>query len=217
MSHSLRDTNDWYKRVDPLAIVDPSLIKFIHANAGTKVLDLGCGPGGYSGSLNKLGHSCFALDINECYVEIASTLGVNAAVYDGRTIPLDDNSVDTVIAIEVLEHVADPAQLVREIARVTKTNFIASVPNCTKDFGAAPVVFDHMLDIDHKHFFTTNSLRELLTTQFAHVAIHQAMPVDEMLGDAIFPSYLARLYRGLLRLRLATPSRYFRLLANARL
>ena len=39
-------------------------------------------------------------------------------VYDGRTLPFDDGSFDTVISVQVLEHTPDPQRLVDEMARV---------------------------------------------------------------------------------------------------
>ena len=39
-------------------------------------------------------------------------------VADGRALPLRDKSVDVVLLMEVLEHVADPLRLLRECARV---------------------------------------------------------------------------------------------------
>jgi SAM-dependent methyltransferase len=41
-------------------------------------------------------------------------------LYDGKTLPFDGGSFDTVISTEVLEHTPDPAALVGEIARVLK-------------------------------------------------------------------------------------------------
>jgi SAM-dependent methyltransferase len=213
----LRDTNAWYEDLDPLSIVDPTLIEFIHANAGLRILDFGSGPGGYSRRLNDLGHSCCAIDINRKYVGMARALGVEAVCYDGCTIPLADKSVDTVIAIEVLEHLADPARLVSEIERVACRNFIATVPNCTQNFGGAPVVFDHMLDADHKNFFTIKAFRDVLSTAFPKIEIRQIVPVNESLATAILPGWLSLLYKFALKTRVARQSHYFRLLAHATL
>ncbi len=50
--------------------------------------------------------------------------------FDGRNIPLDDNSVDTAMATEVLEHCSEPDHLLREIRRVLKPEglFFFTVP-----------------------------------------------------------------------------------------
>ncbi len=51
--------------------------------------------------------------------------------YDGRNIPLADGSVDFAVSFEVLEHVKEEAQILAELARVTRPGGILamSVPN----------------------------------------------------------------------------------------
>jgi SAM-dependent methyltransferase len=50
--------------------------------------------------------------------------------YDGRTLPFEDGSFDTVINIQVLEHTPDPRNLVHEMSRVLKDDglLILSAP-----------------------------------------------------------------------------------------
>jgi len=60
----LRNTNDWYEDRDPLSVVDDELIDILHRAAGGRVLDLGCGLGGYSARLRAFGHACVGLDVN---------------------------------------------------------------------------------------------------------------------------------------------------------
>ena len=47
---------------------------------------------------------------------------------DATTLPFPDDSFDLVLAIEVLEHVADPDCALAELARVCSGTFVASVP-----------------------------------------------------------------------------------------
>jgi len=47
---------------------------------------------------------------------------------DVRRLPFPDDSFDLVLAIEMLEHVADPVQALREIARVARGPVVLSVP-----------------------------------------------------------------------------------------
>ena len=91
------------------------------------------------------------------YVERARALGVDApTLYDGVRLPLDDDAVDTVFLLEVLEHLEDPAALLREARRVARRNVLVTTPNCTQSFGRVPVEFSHMLDVDHRQFFTVD-------------------------------------------------------------
>ena len=99
-----------------------------------------------------------ALDINEEYVEAAG-IGVRADRYDGERLPLADGAVDTVIMVEVLEHLDAPGDLLDEAARVAGRNVLVTTPNCTQRFPAATIEFSHMLDVDHRRFFTESSAR----------------------------------------------------------
>jgi ubiquinone/menaquinone biosynthesis C-methylase UbiE len=213
-SSGLRDTQTWYLDVDPLKIVDQSLVEYVFHHGGHELLDLGCGLGGYAKTLQSRGRNVIALDVNEKYVEIAKRLGVDARLYDGRRIPLDDKSVDTIFMVEVMEHIANPELLIAELHRVARRNLIVTVPNCTQTF-SAPLVFHHMLDVDHKTFFTIGSLRELLSPPFRDVQITQVMPIDSTLAGEFLPPWLLRVWRAAHKRGFIKDRFYFRLIANA--
>ena len=214
MNDRLRNTTRWYEGRDPLSVVDGGLIEIIHRGAGHRVLDLGCGLGGYAARMQQLGHDCAAIDINPVYVDRARSLGVDATLYDGAVIPFPDASFDTVFAVEVLEHVADSAALVREVGRVARGGFIATVPNCTQRFPDGSVVFEHMLDSDHKNFFTVESLTRLLASDFDSVRVEQIAPVDAALAQVLLPRTLYKAYRVGQKLGLLKPRQFFRLVAH---
>ncbi len=73
---------------------------------------------------------------------------------DGHELPLRDASVDTVLSLEVLEHVPDPDRCVAETARVLRPGgrFLMTVPM------VSPL---HQLPFDFRRF-TPNGLRELM-------------------------------------------------------
>jgi SAM-dependent methyltransferase len=210
-----RDTRTWYRGTDAMAQVDYSLVDFVQQHGGPRVLDLGCGLGGYSKALGERGFDVTGLDVVPEYVERARSLGVIADLYDGDRIPLEDDAVDTVILFEVIEHLEDPARLLREARRVARRNVLISTPNCTQGFGPAPIEFNHMLDVDHKQFFTVDSLRELLEDVFGSCVVEQAIPIDRELAGLVLPRPLRPLYRWLDRAGWVRPRYFFRLRARA--
>lgn len=211
----LRDTLNWYLDVDPLAVVDRSLMNYVLENSGEELLDLGCGLGGYAKLLADRGRKVVAIDTNEKYVGIARKLGIDAHLYDGHKIPLADKSVDTVFMIEVMEHIPQPELLLPELRRVTRKNVIITVPNCTQSF-KSPIAFTHMLDIDHKNFFTQDTLRELLSREFREVEVNQVAPVDSAIAAELLPRWAFRVWRTASKLGLLKDHYYFRLIANAK-
>ena len=215
MPRGPRDSRSWYLDADPLEQVDYSLVDFAAAHAGHEVLDLGCGLGGYSLELGKRGFAVRGLDVSGEYVERARALGVEAGVYDGATLPLEDDAVDTVVMLEVIEHLDDPAALLAEARRVARGNVLLSTPNATQDFGTTPVEFSHMLDLDHRQAFTVDSLTALLDGVFGSSRVEQVAPVDARLAAQILPGVLRPPYRWLARAGLAKPRFFTRLIARA--
>lgn len=214
MPRGLRDTRTWYREVEPMSQVDPALVEFVAERAGARVLDVGCGLGGYSRALALRGFDARGLDVVEEYVNVARELGVEADHYDGGRIPLDDNSVDTVILIEVIEHLEDPGSVLAEAARVTAGNVLVTTPNCTQSFDPAPIEFSHMLDLDHRQLFTVNSLRELMAANFERSEVTQSHPIDELVVNVVMPRPLPRIYRTLARAGRAKPRFFSRLLGQ---
>jgi SAM-dependent methyltransferase len=149
------------------------------------------------------------------YVERARQLGVRADLYDGGRLPLEDGSVDTAILLEVIEHLERPAELLAEARRVSRRNVLLSTPNCTQSFGRVPVEFSHMLDVDHKQFFTVDSLTTLLNEVFGSCVVEQVAPIDRNLAGIVLPRPLRPLYRMLDRFGAAKPRYFFRLRAQA--
>jgi len=91
------------------------------------LLDVGCGRMPYRSLLTSPPSRVeryVGLDIE------GSRHGQNDIEFDGKTIPLEKDSIDTAMATEVLEHCPEPALLLREIRRVLKPGglFFFTVP-----------------------------------------------------------------------------------------
>jgi SAM-dependent methyltransferase len=210
-----RDTRAWYRDANPMEQVDYALVDFVQEHAGRMVVDLGCGLGGYSKVLSERGFDVRGFDVVPEYVERARVLGVRADVYDGKRLPLEDDSVDTVILIEVIEHLEQPQRLLAEAGRVARAGVLVTTPNCTQSFGRVPIEFSHMLDVDHRQFFTVDSLTELLNGVFGSCEVEQVAPIDRNLAGLVLPRPLRPLYRMLDRFGAVKPHYFFRLRGRA--
>ena len=89
----------------------------------------------------------------------------------------------------MLEHIDDPAPFLAEIRRIAPRQLLVSVPNCELlgylwDHRAAPW---HMLEADHKNFFTRWSLGALLRQFYPHVELrfHTPYPLHTVEGTPL--------------------------------
>lgn len=95
------------------------------------VLDLGCGTGLITKALQSIGERFVATDINRwALTRCREHASVGVVQADVDYLPLRDESVDLVVATEVLEHLEDPCKALKEIFRVLRADghFVGSAP-----------------------------------------------------------------------------------------
>lgn len=105
-----------------------------HLRPGDHVLDLGAGAGTITADLAGLVDAVTAAEISDDALELTRATiaerglsNVTFAVADVHRLPFPDASFDVAHAHQVLQHVADPVQALRELARVTKPGGIVAV------------------------------------------------------------------------------------------
>ena len=104
---------------------------------GDTVLEYGAGTGWLSRALTQLGCRTILLDVSATALDMAAELyrrlpvvGARPAPefvqFDGRSIPLQDSSVDRSVCFDALHHAPNAADVIRELARVLKPGGIAA-------------------------------------------------------------------------------------------
>ena len=98
-----------------------------------KVVSIGSGPG-VDIKFLVAKNEVHAIDISEKVLSMARSLGMHTHSLDLNNIkqlPFEDQSVDIVVATDILEHLFDPLKLLIEARRILKENGFAifSVPN----------------------------------------------------------------------------------------
>jgi SAM-dependent methyltransferase len=174
--------SDIYTSGASVSEINPDCLALIRRYLGPplgRVLDVGCGFGGYGRALLAEGYDWFGVEVkaSDC-VELAR-LGLPHQHVDGSSLPFADASFDATICVEVLEHIAEPGPFLTEIQRVTQRRFLLSVPNVEliPYLHRYAVVPWHLLEGDHKNFFTRPSLRNLLGAYFRNVEVLSYAPI----------------------------------------
>ena len=121
--------------------VDPR--DFVQISDGVRVLDYGCGHAGYLKDFHERGISISGADIAEYVVESCQKNGFDVhKVNDFSCIPFADGEFDIVYLMQVFEHLRDPHEFMKELARILKSDgmMYLAVPNAAsiwrKVFGA---------------------------------------------------------------------------------
>lgn len=208
-----RDTVNWYSGRSKYA--SERLISFASQNAGNTILDIGCATGDYIRNLGAQGFQCVGVDINPEYVKKARDAGFDVRAMDAKCLQFSDDSFDTVLLFEVLEHVDRPEEVLKEAKRVSRKNILITVPNCTQfqKLKRVGLTFEHMLERDHVNFFTKSDLEDLLKVQFKQFNVQEREPI--FLCSACYPRLIRSSLDCLYKLMLLTPDFYFRLYAVA--
>ncbi|MBI3652927.1 MAG: 3-demethylubiquinone-9 3-O-methyltransferase [Acidobacteria bacterium] len=125
----------WYKaKDDPIALLraesrarNPWIVAAIHQHFGTAaahVLDVGCGAGFLSNDLAQQGFQVSGLDASENSLAVARRYDITGSVKyqtgDAHRMPYADASFEVACAMDFLEHIEAPHQVIAEIARVLK-------------------------------------------------------------------------------------------------
>ncbi len=150
---------------------------------GQRLLDIGCGEGTLGSRASGLFAEVHGVDIADDAVRMATHKGIIARRINlnSEPLPYPDAYFDTVVTLDVIEHVFDPVRFVGEIVRVLQPggSVILSTPNIRKIQRIATLVrgrfprtsFDPVgYDGGHLHYFTARDVRVLFEASGLTVA-----------------------------------------------
>jgi SAM-dependent methyltransferase len=126
-------------------ILYPRLNKYLKG----KALDIGCG----IGDMLSYRENTIGLDINPLNVNYCKKKKLEAFLMKKGRVPFKDQSFDSVLLDNVLEHISTPTLLFNEIKRVLKTNGILLI--------GVPGIRGFEIDSDHKIFYDEIKLNNL--------------------------------------------------------
>lgn len=119
-----RHAHDWFSVQEPQATpLYKILIKALKLTADTTLLDVGCGSGLFCQLAAQRGTGVMGLDASEALLDLARSRAPHAAFFQGEAeaLPFVDHTFDVVTMINLLPHVADPLQALKQARRALRT------------------------------------------------------------------------------------------------
>ncbi|RJG23891.1 bifunctional 2-polyprenyl-6-hydroxyphenol methylase/3-demethylubiquinol 3-O-methyltransferase UbiG [Massilia cavernae] len=187
----------------PLHEINPLRLEWINARAplfGKKVIDIGCGGGILAESMAKKGADVTGIDLSEKALKVADLHSLESEVQVRyKHVSAEDMAAqeagqfDVVTCMEMLEHVPDPASIVRAAATLVKPGgkvFFSTLNRNPKSWLFAVVGAEYLLRMlpkgthDYAKFITPAEL-----SQFAREA---GLTVDGLKGLGYNP--LTKIY-----------------------
>lgn len=165
----------------PPGDVHPEIVRFIQDNiAGSSVLDLGGGQGAYAFEIQNMGYDVVVADINADSLKIAGANGLKTTLMQAGETP-EAKSTDTVVLIEVLEHVPDPQEFLKMAIQAARKKVLLTVP-CSEDFER---LFD--LGLTYHHIAVTDHLTHFKRKELEAFIQPLAKKYSIQLQDPLFP------------------------------
>jgi 2-polyprenyl-3-methyl-5-hydroxy-6-metoxy-1,4-benzoquinol methylase len=150
------------------------MLNWIKERSGSKVIDIGCNTGVFDMYLAEIGYKVTGIDISEKAIKVAlnvlydarKRLGKNLTFKRADATSLEEEetgSYDWAVITEILEHVPNYNDILRQAIRVVKPKgrIYVSVP---KD--------NLVCDPDHINVFTTESVKQMVTLLGRNIQWH---------------------------------------------
>lgn len=157
-----------------------TLVERARVGAPGAVCEVGCGDGAVLGVLGRRGFGTrrVGYEISSTGVRLAAERAEvdEARVFDGATLPDQDDAYDLVIATHVLEHVPDPAPLTREMLRVGRA-VVIEVPLEANLSARRPAARAASEGVGHLHRFSRSAIRSLVRDCGGRVAAEVLDPL----------------------------------------
>jgi 2-polyprenyl-3-methyl-5-hydroxy-6-metoxy-1,4-benzoquinol methylase len=157
--------------------IAPFVINVLNKYNNLRIMELGCGNGYFCNALAEKGHKVLGVDISESGIQIGRTSFpkvqfINSDIYglldDGQ---IDPESFDVIIAIEVIEHLQYPKDLIGIARKYLRNGGLLIIPTpyhgylknvAISLFNMWDKHFNVFWEMGHLKFFSVSTLRAIV-------------------------------------------------------
>jgi hypothetical protein len=188
----------------PIGFASESIMTFLNKNVEGKILDLGGGRGAYSFELQQKGFDVTLGEIDKECIKSVRDAGLKAI--DLTQTSLDDlkEQFDTVMLLEVLEHIPDYREFLQKALACSRSKVILTVP-CNDDFEELfrlGLTYNHIAVSDHVNHFSSRDMKDFLEDTGMQFNIERG---DFLFSSSIAPLVVTKLKRHPLGIFIAVP------------
>ena len=176
LAHKWWDNTSEFK---PLHDINPLRVDFIKSKVdlkGKRVLDIGCGGGILAEALTREGAEVTGIDQGERVIKIAKLHSLESQLdIDYQQINIENfikknkHKFDVITCLEMLEHVPDPASVIKACSQILKSDgklFLSTINRNPKSFLFAIIGAEYILKLlpkgthTYEKFITPSELRD---------------------------------------------------------
>lgn len=202
LAHKWWDEESEFK---PLHKINPLRLQYIDGYAqlnGKKVVDVGCGGGILTEALTKSGATTLGVDLAEKSLKIAQLHALETELQNVsyRCVSVEDlaaeqaGQYDVVTCMEMMEHVPDPASVIRSCAELVKDDgwvFFSTINRNPKSYAHAIVGAEYLLGLVPRG---THDWQKFITpAELARMCRQAGLDVVDSKGMTYNP--LSKIYR----------------------
>jgi len=149
---------DYWWFIGRKKIIQTIIKNELNTNESLKILDVGCGTGGTTSELKKLGE-VYGIDFSFSALQFSTKRGLQVLKGAVNKLPFLDDTFDMITMFDALEHIEDDFLVVKELSRIIKKTGMIVITVPAYQF----LWSDHDVTVSHYRRYNSKSISDVVT------------------------------------------------------